>query len=139
SDPAKTYIHERGLNPELLEIGYNSGQFHHGNRKDETLINDCLQVGLLSVHDRLGRTGETSYKAFGKGCIVFAVRNKQYQVSGLYFRSTINTQDQKHFYLKDRKGLYPGYPATTTERLILTEAIIDAATLLQQPDITRDY
>ncbi|MBV7531764.1 toprim domain-containing protein [Chitinophaga sp. sic0106] len=139
SDPAKTYIRERGLNYEVLEIGYNSGQFHHGARKDETLINDCLQIGLLSVHDKLGRTGETSYRVFGKGCVVFALRNKQHQVSGLYFRSTYNDADQKHFYLKDRKGLYPGYPAASTEKLILTEAIIDAATLLQQPAITKEY
>jgi len=45
----------------------------------------------------------------------------------------------KHFYLKDRSGLYPNYPKPETEKLILTEAIIDAASLLQIKSITRNY
>lgn len=49
-----------------------------------------------------------------------------------------NTEN-KHYYLKDREGLYPGYPKPETTRLILTEAIIDAATLLQLPFITEKY
>ncbi|MFA6334291.1 MAG: CHC2 zinc finger domain-containing protein [Bacteroidales bacterium] len=39
--PAKQYIESRKLDYEKLEIGYNSGQFHHGQRKDETLIKQC--------------------------------------------------------------------------------------------------
>jgi DNA primase len=86
------------------------------------------------------RDKETNvYSVFGKFCIAFALRNKQNQVSGLYFRSTINETDQKHFYLKDRQGLYPSYPAADTKKLILTEAIIDAATLLQVDAITSNY
>src|SRR5690606_17743381 len=37
----------------------------------------------------------------------------------------------KHFYLKDSTGLYPAYPRKETERLIITESIIDAASLEQ--------
>ena len=51
----------------------------------------------------------------------------------------MNNKDQKHFYLKDRSGLYPGYPKPETKRLILTEAIIDTASLLQIPEITKEY
>jgi DNA primase len=138
SKPAQEYIKQRGLdwnNGPLsgveVEIGYNSGQFHHGTRKDETLIQNCLKVGLLSEHDRLSRTGEKAYQPFGKYCIVFALRNRANQVTGLYFRSTLNNDKSKHYYLKDRQGLYPGYPKPETEKLILTEAIIDAATLVQ--------
>ncbi len=136
SKPAQDYIKGRGLDPLLLDIGYNTGQFHHGARKDEVLIKSCLQVGLLSNHDRLGRTGEISYKPFAKYGIVFALRNASNQVSGLYFRSTINEDSSKHFYLKDSEGLYPGYPDGATQRLILTEAIIDAASLLQVKEVT---
>ena len=113
------------------EIGYNAGQFHHGTRKDETLINQCLQYGLLIDAGMTAKTGDKAYKVFGKGCIVFALKNKQHQVSGLYFRSTTNNDTAKHYYLKDRQGLYPGYPKADTTKLILTEAIIDAATLLK--------
>ena len=139
SKPAQEYIQARALDFTKLEIGYNTGQFHHGTRKEEALIQSCIQVGLLSINDRLSRTGETAYKPFAKYCIVFALRNQQNQVAGLYFRSTINDSDQRHFYLKDREGLYPKYPAPDTTKLILTESIIDAATLLQIPAITAQY
>lgn len=139
STPARAYISSRALDFTKLEIGYNTGQFHHGTRKDEALIQSCLQVGLLSINDRLGRTGETAYKPFAKYCLVFALRNAHNQVSGLYFRSTGNEHDQRHFYLRDRQGLYPKYPLPTTAQLILTESIIDAATLQQIPAIAEQY
>lgn len=139
SKPAQEYIQSRKLDFTKTDIGYNSGQFHHGARKDETLINQCLQLGLLNDNNIKARTGEPAYNVFGKTCIVFALRNKQNHVTGLYFRSTINDKDQKHYYLKDRYGLYPGYPKPETKRLILTEAIIDTASLLQISEITKEY
>ena len=60
-------------------------------------------------------------------------------MSGLYFRSIINNDTAKHYYLKDRQGIYPGYPKADTQKLIMTEAVIDAATLLQIPAITENY
>jgi len=139
SKPTQQYIQGRKLDYNKLEIGYNSGQFHHGARKDETLIKQCLQHGLLIDNNIKASTGNPAYSAFGKCCIVFALRNKQNQVTGLYFRSTINNKDQKHYYLKDRQGLYPYYPKAETKQLILTEAIIDAASLLLVPEITKEY
>lgn len=136
SPPAKEYLKQRCLDPELLEIGYNSGQFHHGTRKDETLIQSCLQTGLLSESGRMGRTGEQSYTAFARNCIVFALRNKRGDITGLYFRSTTNDKDQRHFYMKDREGLYPGYPDPETTTLIIAESIIDTASLLQSSLVT---
>jgi DNA primase len=138
---AQAYLNGRSLDHNLIEIGYNAAQFHHGNRKDEILLKNCVQYGLLKPTNRMNaRDKETNvYNVFGKFCIAFALKNKAGQVSGLYFRSTINETDQKHFYLKDRQGLYPNYPAADTKRLILTEAIIDAATLLQVDAITADH
>ena len=95
------------------------------------LIQSCIEVGLLSKHDRPGRTGEDAYRPFAKYCLVFALRNKTNQVSGLYFRNTVNDQEQRHFYGKDRQGLYPRYPAADTKKLILTESVIDAVQLLR--------
>lgn len=139
SNPAKEYIAQRNLDFKKLEIGYNAAQFHHGTRKDETLINHCLQYGLLLDNEIKSRTGEKAYNVFGKMCIVFALKNKSNQLTGLYFRSTLNNDKSKHFYLKDRKGLYPNYPKYNTKKLILTEAIIDAASLLQHDEITKEY
>jgi DNA primase len=145
SKPAQEYLKSRNLSSPFggvgggLEVGYNTGQFHHGTRKDEVLIQQCLQYGLLSNNDRLARTGEASYKPFAKLCIVFGLRNKANQLTGLYFRSTVNNDDARHFYLKERSGLYPNYPKPETKKLILTESIIDAATILQVPEITNQY
>ena len=139
SKPAQEYVKGRNLDYTKLEVGYNTGQFHHGTRKNEQLIENCVQVGLLSDTHRLRKTGDIAYKPFAKFCIVFALRNRAHQVTGLYFRSTINENDAKHYYLKDRSGIYPCYPKPDTTKLILTEAIIDAATLLQIPAISEQY
>ncbi|MBA2581987.1 MAG: toprim domain-containing protein, partial [Bacteroidetes bacterium] len=139
SKPAREYIEQRGLDFTKLEIGYNSGQFHHGTRKDETLIKNCLEVGLLQDTGLVSRTGAKAFKPFAKFCIAFALRNRAGQVTGLYFRSTVNEQESKHFYLKDRSGLYPEYPKAGTKKLIIAESIIDTATLLQLEEITEEH
>lgn len=136
SKPAQDYLQQRCLNPLQIEVGYNTAQFHHGSRKEEALINSCVEVGLLTPWGTNTREGGQAYKPFGKYCLVFALRNRSGQVSGLYLRSTINDDNQRHFYLKDRQGLYPKYPQVDTTKLILTESVIDAATLLQVGEIT---
>ena len=139
SKPAKDYLQSRSLDNKKIEVGYNGGQFHHGARKEETLINQCLEYGLLIDKNILSRTGEKAYTVFGKWCIVFALKNKENKVVSLYFRSTLNDKESKHFYLKNRQGLYPNYPKQETKKLILTEAIIDTATLLQVEQITKEF
>jgi DNA primase len=146
SPQARQYIESRNLDFTKLEIGYNAGQFHHGARRDETLIQQCLEYGLLLDVGLVGKTGEKAYRVFGKGCIVFALKNKLGETTSLYFRSIVNNPstgsgqvDAKHFYLKDRKGIYPGYPKAETKSIIITESIIDAATLLQIKSIYENY
>ena len=139
SRQARDYIKSRHLDHEKMEVGYNSGQFHHGTRRDEDMIKSCIKYGLLLDLNTKGRTGEAAYSPFGKWCIVFALRNKQNQITGLYFRSTLTEKEQRHFYLKDRLGLYPHYPKAETKKLILTESIIDAATLMMIESIKSNY
>ena len=140
SKPARDYIEGRGLDFTKLEIGYNTGQFHHGTRRDEALIQSCVEVGLLSPFGTNSRNPtEQAYKVFGKECISFALENRAGQITGLYFRSSINDKDQKHFYLKDSTGLYPSYPKAETKKLIIGESIIDIATILQIETIQKEY
>lgn len=139
SNPAKEYLQKRRLDFIKTEVGYNSGQFHHGKRNDKHLVQSCIRYGLLLDLGAKSRTGNPAYKPFGKSCICFALRNKQNQITGLYFRSTLENKNQRHFYLKDRQGLYPNYPPAGTKKLILTESIIDAATLLEQETIKGKY
>jgi len=131
SSVAKSYLSGRCLDYKKIEVGFNGGQFHHGQRKDERLIKQCLEYGILLDNNLISRTGEKAYHVFGKNCIVFPLRNKNNEIVSLYFRSTVNDTDQRHFYLKNRQGLYPCYPDNTSKILILTESVIDASTLLQ--------
>jgi DNA primase len=139
SPPAKEYCKHRNLNVETLQIGFNGGQFHHGIRRDETLINNCLAVGLLLDRGLISKTGEKAYNVFGKYGIVFPLKNKENQIVSLYFRSTLDKENAKHFYLKNRTGVYPNYPKIETKKLILTESIIDCASLLQIKEIAENY
>jgi len=136
----KEYLKSRNLSPELLEIGYNSGQFHHRGKLDEADTKACVNAGLLipyssPVSNAMGNT----YTAFAKDCIIFPIKDKAGDIISLYGRSITNNSNAKHYYLKDRQGLYPNYPNPSTTKLILTEAIIDAATLLQIPEISNQY
>jgi DNA primase len=139
SEPAKGYCTNRNLDFDKLEVGFNSGQFHHGARKDEKLINDCLEIGLLTLAGTNSRTGGQAYKPFGNKSILFPLKNKENQIVSFYFRSTINNENAKHYYLKNRQGLYPNYPNPDTKKLLLTEAIIDTASLLQLDEIKENY
>lgn len=139
SPPAKDYCKGRNLDIEKLNIGFNGGQFHHGTRRDETLINNCLAVGLLLDRNIISKTGEKAFNVFGSKSIVFPLKNKENQIVSLYFRSTLDKKGANHFYLKNRTGLYPNYPDKVTKKLILTESIIDCASLLQIEEITKNY
>ena len=139
SQPSKDYLQKRNLDLKKLEIGYNGGQFHHGQRKEDSLIQNSLQYGLLIDNNRRGNTGEIVYTVFGKYGICFPLKNQDNQIVSLYFRSTLDKDNAKHFYLKNRQGLYPNYPNPDTKKLILLEAIIDTASVLQIDEITNKY
>jgi DNA primase len=91
-----------------------------------------LKYGLV-------KKANTGHTAFGKGCLVFPLKNKDNQITGLYFRETDDKKSNHHYYLQNRQGLYPGYLKSETTKLILTESIIDTATLMLIPEITKDY
>lgn len=84
---------------------------------------------IYSAKLEAGYNNGTHYKHL-KNCMVFPLKNKHGKIVSLYGRSiTSKGKESRHFYTTNRKGLYPNYPAATTETLILTESIIDSATL----------
>jgi DNA primase catalytic core len=136
----KEYLKGRNLNFELLEIGYNSGQFHHRGQLNVTDKQACINAGLLIPYNgSVPNANGTTYTAFAKDCIIFPLKDKSGNIVSFYGRSITNNDKSKHYYLKDRCGLYPSYPNPNTTKLILTEAIIDTATLLQMPEIKAEY
>ncbi len=126
----QAYLISRSLRYEKLELGYNSGQFHHRGKLNEADKNACIAAGLLIPYT--GKTpngpGQT-YTAFAKDCVIFPLKDRSGNIVSLYGRSITDNKSSRHFYLKNRSGLYPNYPHPNTTKLILTEAIIDAATL----------
>jgi DNA primase len=143
STVAKGYLEKRGLDYKVLDkagagVGYNSGQMHYGHRKDHALIESCLKYGLLSDSGKKSRTGEPAYTTFAKGAVVFALKTQGGKIGGLYFRS-VNDQGGRHFYLRDRKGLWPRWPEVKTKRVLLCESIIDAASVLKDERVQKAW
>ena len=133
-EKAINYLGSRKLDYKKLSIGYDAGTLHKVKETSPEQKQLYLQAGLLKP-DKFGR--ENSYYTRFNGCIVFPLLDKLKNIVSMYGR---NTEKQEHHYLEgDHRGLYPGYPSTDTKRLILTEAVIDAATLLQLPEITKDF
>lgn len=129
---AVDYLQNRSLDYKLHEVGYNTGDWHH-KLNEKNFIASCLEYGLLKERPAKG------FNVWAKNCIIFPLKNAENKIISLYGRSTTNDKDQRHFYLQNREGLYPGYPSLQTKRLIIVESIIDAASLLQQKEITAEF
>ena len=129
---AVDYLEGRAINYKLHEAGCNAGDWHH-KLNEKNFIASCEQCGLLKARPANG------FNVWAKDCIIFPLKNADNKIVSLYGRSITNNEDSRHFYLSNRSGLYPGYPALTTKKLILTESIIDAASLLQQKEITEQF
>jgi len=138
SNKPQDYLKSRNLDPRKVKAGYNIGQFHLSANlpqdKAEEHRKHFEELGLIKYH-----ANSHGYNVFGKGCVVFPMRNKQHQIVSFYYRETDTSKSNQHYYLKNRQGLYPGYPNRLTQKLILTESIIDAQTLLEQLEITQEY
>ena len=108
-----------------------------GNLKKSPQAQAYLQKRVLSPGMGIG------YNAGGwphlKHCLVFELRDKDGHITSLYGRSIYDKASSKHYYLADRKGLYPWYPHHHKTSLILTESIIDAASLLQINSVADQY
>lgn len=129
---AVDYLEGRAINYRLHEAGCNAGDWHH-KLNEKNFIASCEQYGLLKAKPAGGFT------TWAKDCIIFPLKNQENKIISLYGRSITNNEESRHFYLANRSGLYPGYPAMTTKKLMLTESIIDAASLLQQSAIKAHY
>lgn len=134
---AKKYLEKRALNPAKITVGYDGHNFHKDKEITPEQKELYLQTGLI-YPDKLGRSN--NYHSFFDGCIVFPTHNEKGEIVNLYGRCIDESKESKHRYLPGKhQGIYPHYPKTETEKLIITECIIDCATLLQIPEITSKY
>ena len=132
SKKAVDYLQSRCIDYKITEAAFNSGNLHQES-KHHYLVESMVKVGLLKARPANG------FNVWAKDCIIFPLKNIDNKIMSLYGRSITNNDDNRHFYLQNRSGLYPGYPSLQTKKLILTESIIDAASLLQQKGITEQY
>ena len=58
----QSYLESRSLRHERLELGYNSGQFHHRGKLNEADKNACIAAGLLIPYK--GKTPNASGQTF---------------------------------------------------------------------------
>ena len=129
---AKDYIRSRKLDPDKLEVGYIGTDF--GKTWNKQLRESGLQLGILK------ESRQNSIVPKFRNCVLFFTKNEKGQIIDIYGRSVNPNGEGKHFYLNGHhQGIYPNYPHDKTTRLILTEALIDAATLEQQPEIAENY
>ena len=129
---ARDYIRNRKLDPDKMEVGYIGTDF--GKTWNRQLKESGLQLGILKESRQ-----NTVVPKF-KNCVLFFTKNEKGQIIDIYGRSINPNGEGKHFYLNGKhQGIYPGYPSTKTTRLILTECLIDAATLEQQTEVNENY
>lgn len=129
---AVAYTQSRAIDYKQIEIGFNAGDWHH-SLSELNFIKSCEQYGLLKQRPVNG------FNVWAKDCVIFPLKNAENKIVSLYGRSSTNNEESKHFYLHNREGLYPGYPKVETKKLILTESVIDAGSLLQQKEITASF
>lgn len=117
SKKGKNYTDQRGLDYEKLGIGFCG--YEVGKTWSDELKTNAERLGLFGI----------------KNCIIFPTKNKDGQIVSIYGRCVSSNPKVKHFYLSGGfKGLYPGYPKSDTSKLVLTESIIDVATIKQYTD-----
>jgi len=100
----------------------------------KTYLKDRHLEKLIISSDSLVGFNAQTYKDL-KNCIIFPLKDKFNNLVSLYGRSL----NKGHYYTANRKGLFPKYPPAETRKIILTESIIDAATLLQDSVISNEY
>ena len=122
SKKGKAYAASRKLDYNKLHMAYCG--YEVGKTWNKNLKEHAEKLGLFKI----------------KNCIIFPTKNKDGKIVSIYGRSVSTNSKIRHFYLTGGfKGLYPHYPKSETTKLILTESIIDAASVAGLANITEGF
>jgi len=129
SKQAKVYAELRCLEGDLSFLG---GSFY--GSWDENQCKEAESIGLIKKY------ALNKYSSAFKNRLVFFLRDQNNVPVSIYGRAIDERNEVKHLYLKNgQKGLFPHYPKPQTRQIILTESIIDCASLLQHKQALKDY
>ena len=122
----RAYLKGRGLHePALLEsfrVGYANESIREAIPPEGEILDDLKAVGLLDAQGR----------EHFRDCVVFPILDVQGNVAGLYGRKVVAASKIRHLYLPGpHRGVWNRAGARSYKTLLLTEGILDAATLWQ--------
>ena len=124
----KQWLEAHGLDFKKLDLGFNSGQFHH--RRDDKWRAPYIDMGILTPSDApVNRPDRKAYTCFGTYGVVFPIKDQTGRVINLY-AVRINLEDEQHLYLNE-EGIYPEYPSQLTKTLYVTTTVMEAASIIQ--------
>lgn len=103
-------------------------KFKQSLHRSKKAIAYLEERGIYDVKLEQGYNKGTQFKQL-KNCIIYPLKDQGNNIVSFYGRNI--TKTGTHYYTANRKGLYPNYPPVETQVIILTESIIDSATLLK--------
>ena len=124
----RDFLKTIGLDYRKLYLGFNSGQFHHN--RDEAFKQPYIDLGVLIPTGGKGNAKDrTPATVFAQKSIIFPLKNSRGEIVSYYgYRFVLKEPIGE--YLNDY-GIYPEPPSIRTNRLFITDNVIDCATLCQ--------
>jgi hypothetical protein len=119
------WLRAKKLSSPKTYAAFNSGQLHHSKPKE--FIDELASVGFLEKSGVTGKDRKTCYTCFGNFSIIFPLRNEDNHIVNFY---EMGIKKERSSYLNEQ-GIYPSYPHPFTQKLIITDTILDAATILE--------
>ena len=106
-------LKQRHLDISKLEVGYCSGE--RMVAKLEQLLK-AKRGAVRLASPETGIEGRANGYRSWQDCLVFPLKDRAGQIVSFYGRSIQAGATGRHFYTKDRQGLYPGYPPPDTKK-----------------------
>lgn len=128
ADRPRKYLESKNLDYNKLEVGFNSGQFHH--RKSDEFKKQYVEANILSKSKAPVNSPEsTPYTVFANYSVVFPLKAADKSIVN-FFATRIKLNTPVNLYLNEH-GVYPEYPSPLTERLFVAHDVYDAASVIQ--------
>lgn len=128
SEKPRSFLQNKGLDYNWINVGFNSGQFHH--RTTDEFKKPYIELGVLKESEAaVNSPDKTPFTTFGRYGIIFPLYNQENRITNYYAYRFELSVPKGEFLNND--GLYPNYPKPLTKRLFIAPTVIEAASLIQ--------